>query len=279
MEEEHTARAICPLIYFTTSKDLRKEIDQGIELLENVKIRRISEEDLKEVKGREIEDMMPGILSRLTTEAIVLEIGNIEDDPESEELLRKIENILLAMRLYKANQVFFKVIWLENSETRGLIFFDAHIPDLVTTRYSLEKKEIAGLRDLVKKIDLCDFDRNVSFRIACERFSRSYEKDEEDEIIIDFMIAFEALFLRGTTRLTNAGHFIGLGCSMLLGTNNEERENIKEFLVDAYKVRNDIVHGSQSVTYSIKVGKRTYEIEDIVLKLRDYLRQSIKKLI
>ena len=281
MKEMHKVKVICPLAYFEISRDLRKEIGQGIELIENVRLRRISKEEIKEVRKRKIRDMVPRVFSKFTSRSIVVEISNIEDDPESEEWERKVNNILLALRLFKANQIFIRVTWFENSETQCVSWSDASVPFLVTERYSLEKKEIADLRELVKRVDAIDFDKDTSLRIVCERFGRSYEKEDWDEIIIDLMIAFEALFLRGTNpnlNLSHTGLFIGLGCSMLVGMNNEERKNIGEFIVEAYKKRNKIVHGSDFKT-SFHVDSRVYEIEDFVVKLRDYLRQSMKKLI
>jgi hypothetical protein len=89
-----------------------------------------------------------------------------------------------------------------------------------------------------------------------------------DEKIIDFMIAFEALFLRGNT--SNKGLVIGTACSLLLGKTDEEREEIYDFFVKAYALRNKIVHGSQ-IDFT--------GINDTVLKLKGYLRKAILLLI
>jgi hypothetical protein len=64
---------------------------------------------------------------------------------------------------------------------------------------------------------------------------------------------------------------------MLLGRNDKERQSIDEFLVKSYNLRNSIVHGSESIT-SIQIDKQTYEMEDIIVTLREYLRESIKRL-
>lgn len=67
---------------------------------------------------------------------------------------------------------------------------------------------------------------------------------------------------------------------MLLGKNDKERQEIYDFLVKAYKIRNDIVHGSEFITsIQMQVGDKTYGIQEVVVQLREYLRESIKKLI
>jgi hypothetical protein len=52
-----------------------------------------------------------------------------------------------------------------------------------------------------------------------------------DEKIVDFVIAFEALFLRDNT--PNHGLVIGTACSLLLGKTDEEREEIYDFFEEA----------------------------------------------
>jgi hypothetical protein len=299
MGENLMFKAICPLFDFGISQvlignhtaeeateyfgELRKRIQDGIDILDDVKIKSVDVSDLKRLKDayRWMDDLT-SILSRVSSNMFALEILQQEDNPT--ELEKKIYKILLAMRLYKKEEVFCKVIWFRgNPETdTRLTFLDAPIPETTTlnlSQYSLEIKNIANLRKLADKVNLIDFDKRPTLRIACERFSRSYEEHREDEKIIDFMIAFEALFMKGKEKVNGGGQFIGLGCSMLLGNDDEEREEISQFLANAYKIRNDIVHGRQFVTSSIKVGNKVYEINDFISKLMGYLRESIKKLI
>lgn len=153
----------------------------------------------------------------------------------------------------------------------------SYTPVLGKLPYSVRIDEIEGIKRLACRINKIDFNKRKSLRITCERFSRSFVEHREDEKIIDFMIAFESLFLKGKTVPSNTGQFIGLGCSMLLGKNDKEREEINEFLVEAYKIRNKIVHGSELVT-PITIHNETWEMEDFISQLREYLIESIKKL-
>ena len=222
--------------------------------------------------------MWAGTLAHISMRTFVIEILQKGENYEEAEL--RIYKILLAMRLYKEDDVFVKVIWYEKeSKVSTLTILDPPLPERMPLPYVVDLKEINNIRKLTKKLDTTDFNKRISFRIACERFNRSYEEHKDDEKIIDFMIAFESLFLKGEKAPANIGQFIGLGCSMLLGNNDKEREEINEFLVRAYTVRNKIVHGSEFIANSIKIRNETYEIEDFISQLQEYLRKSIKKLL
>lgn len=293
MNDDSTFKAICPLINFQISEvpignqthketmeysdTLTKRLEQGIEIWKNAKIRRINEKDIGAMKKFGAINYWAGI-SRITRRSYVIEIL-LRSVDEQGEVLRKIYHLLLAMRLYKANDVFCKVIWyVDNAKIKSLTIIDPPVPEMMELPYTIQIDEIDRIKKITNTIDKIDFEKRPSIRIACERFSRSFEEHREDEKIIDFMIAFEALFLRGKTAPPNTGQFIGLGCSMLLGKNDKEREKINEFLVEAYKTRNKIVHGSEFVT-PIKIRNKQWEIEDFISELQEYLRQSIKKLI
>ena len=293
MHNESVVKAICPLFNFKISEALignhtrgetrkyfsriRKTIEEGFQLLNNIKIRRIEEKDLDNIKKYGISPSMAGIFSRINPRTFVIEI--LLKKVEIKKTLLKIYKVLLAMRLHKPDDIFCKVIWFEKkSKVKTLTIIDSPLPDRRGLPYSLEVDEIEEIKELANKVDKINFDNRHSLRLACERFSRSYEEHREDERIIDFMIAFEALFIRGKRAPSRIGLYIGLGCSMLLGENDKEREEIYEFIVKAYNIRNRIIHGSEFIT-SIQIDDKEYEIEEFILQLQKYLGESIKKLI
>jgi len=296
MNNDSIFMAICPLFNFEISEvlvgnhtreetteyfnALRKRIEQGIEILNNVKIRRIKKEDIDRIREFGISPPMAGIFSRINMRTFVIEI--LLKELNIKKILLKIYKVLLAMRLHRASDIFCKVIWFEKkSKVNTLTMLDSPIPEphaRTRSPHSMEITEFEELKKLANKIDKIDFNERNSLRIACERFSRSYEEHREDEKIIDFMIAFEALFLKGKKVPSKIGLYIGLGCSMLLGKNDKEREEINEFLVKAYNIRNRIVHGSEFIT-SVQINNETYKIQDFIFQLQKYLRESIKKLV
>ena len=113
--------------------------------------------------------------------------------------------------------------------------------------------------------------------LAIKRFEHSYEAIDLDDKLIDLIIAFEILFLKGKAGNIPVGVVIGVGCSMLLGENDEERETIYEILLKAYSIRNKIVHGKEYPEYT-NIDKK-YSIYDLVYTVEDYLRRAIKKLL
>ena len=64
---------------------------------------------------------------------------------------------------------------------------------------------------------------------------------------------------------------------MLLGKNDQERDEIHKFIMKAYEIRNKIVHGSEFNT-SIKMKSGEYELNKFVLQIQDYLKESLKSL-
>jgi len=294
MNGDSVFRAICPLFNFEIPEvlfrnhtcmenvehfeTLRKRIEKGIKILTDVKIRQIRKEDLDSIRKFGISPPMAGIFSRVNVRTFVIEI--LLKELNIEKTLLIIYEVLLALRLHRANDIFCKVVWFEKkSKVKTLTIIDSPLPEIIGSPYSIKTNEIIEIRKLANKIDKIDFHRKSSLRIACERFSRSYQEHREDEKIIDFIVAFEALFLRGKKPPPRIGRYIGLGCSMLLGKNDKEREEIDEFLVKAYNIRNRIVHGSEFITsIQIQIANNTYEMKGIVSQLQKYLRESIKEL-
>lgn len=285
-------KAICPLYNFQISealsglhtreesveyfKILEERLEEGFGVLDNVKIRQITKEDIERVKRLPFFQTYVAYLHKVNYRTLVIEVLQREQDSREAQL--RIYKVLLAMRLYRSDNVFCKVIWYEeNSMVSMMSILNPPLPEIMGEPYAIEINEIEGIRKLARKIDKIDLRKRNSLRIACERFSRSYEDRREDDKIIDFLIGFEALFLKGKKAPSRKGLYIGLGCSMLLGRNDKERQSINEFLVKAYNLRNNIVHGSKPIT-SIQIDNEAYEIEDIIIKLREYLRESIKRL-
>ncbi|MHC3130307.1 MAG: hypothetical protein IBV52_09560 [Candidatus Bathyarchaeota archaeon] len=65
---------------------------------------------------------------------------------------------------------------------------------------------------------------------------------------------------------------IAIACSTLLGKNNEEREEIKDYLSRAYSMRNCIVHGSDISETN------PFELVEEISERRDFVNTSLKEL-
>jgi len=104
-----------------------------------------------------------------------------------------------------------------------------------------------------------------SLQVALSRFHSSY-RGEPEERIIDQMIAFEAICLEGEQELQ---YRLALRVACLLGGDAKTRNSIFKDMRNAYRLRSAIVHGSHRMAQK--------ELEDILPKSEEYLRQSIRK--
>ena len=277
MTQESNRIAIYPLFSFEVSEGLEEKIRNGYQFSNKVKLRKISIEEIE--RFRKTFPLLWGdgayLIYHINSETYVLEIEGGNDWEEG----RLVYEVVLAMRLHKPESVYYKIFRVEEGpKTIAIGSINPSIP-LRYEKYVIDNEELGKIDDLVSKITKLDLEKNNSFRVACERFSRSYEERRDDDKIIDLAIAFEALFVdKDISKLEFMGKFVGIGCSMLLGYNSQDREEIKQFLTKTFVVRNDIVH-SLKLNASIKMNNKEYTTEQFVVQLQNYLRDSIKKLI
>ncbi len=112
----------------------------------------------------------------------------------------------------------------------------------------MKSGETEGFKEFYRK-SLRVTDRRIF--IALERFNLAYEKKRFEDNIIDYVIAFEALF--GTMQ-NHIEMEIGLKAGFLVGDSKEEITEIYKFMRDIYGLRSSIVHGKKKK----KINKRVY---------------------
>jgi hypothetical protein len=262
---------ICPLFNF----ELKEESEQEFQISDQIRLRRMKTDELAKMKKLPFSYFLGESYALLNVQTFVFEIksDNFQDAD------RLVYEVLLAMRLFKTGSVFCKHFWiLENSKIRQFFSINPPIP-WAKSNYLLSIDEIDEIKKLLEKIIQIELGKNKSFRVVCERFSRSFEERRDNDKVIDLAIAFESLFTDENTSRSNVmGELIGLGCSMLIGTNQKERDEIKQFLIKAFTIRNKIIHGSEVKTPLI-INNQKYQMSDVSSQLREFLRASIKKLI
>jgi len=79
-------------------------------------------------------------------------------------------------------------------------------------------------------------------RTAIERFSNVYRKGFQGDLLIDYMIALEALFSDNSEGI---GYKLGCRVPVLACEKIEERKRTREYVRTAYQIRSKLVHGSQ----------------------------------
>jgi len=253
-------------------KKREKQLVEGIDLFNGVKARRTSKEDFEDFKAT---PMFLALSKKIPLGMFVLEKYITIEKEHEFDIDQIMRNIVLALRLLKKGYVYGSlVVYILVSEKRLLTsssIDEQQRQELLGYRYTLNFDEIPTLKKLIKKIQKINFSKRKSLHLACKRFQRAYEKGDAEDQLIDFMIAFEALFLKGEKAMSPAGQIIAIACSTLLGRNDEEREEIRSFMNKAHTIRNYIVHGAEY--------KKKFEIFDFVPKIEGYLRESIKKLL
>ncbi len=262
-------------------KERNKKVVKGINLVDGVKLRLASKEDFEDLNTVCQGPFGPAKKYSPRTYVFVKHFKG-EVDYEVEQVIR---NTLLALRLLKdgyvsAGPIFYIVI----SEHRRLSLTTFDEEESNRDRmlgYALKFNEIPTLRKILRKLQAVDFAERKSLNLACRRFARGYEEKDPEDRLIDFIIAFEALLLKGEKRVPSPGKAIAIACSTLLGKNEEQREQIKRTLTEAYSIRNCVVHGSD-LPRTKPDSESEFQmdtLDDFVSEIEDFLRESIKKLL
>lgn len=287
-------KVICPLINFQIQnvlightemsseqvmnffKERERQLVEGIDLFDGVKIRRLSKEDLDDFKTN---PTLPPYIMTLPVNFVLEKYITVENEHDF-QLDPILRNVVLALRLLKKSYVsgssVFYVLVSEKRLLNSRSCEEEPRHEFWGFKYALNFDEFPALKEILEKIQGIDFAKRKSLHLACKRFQRAYEESDAEGQLIDMMIAFEALFLKGEKAVSPAGQIVATACSILLGKNDEEREEIRRFLTKAYSVRNCIVHGSE---YQKPIINKEYDIPEFVSKIEDYLRESIKKLL
>lgn len=288
-------KVICPLINFQipniltgpfkiTTEEIGKilhnrkeQLIKGIEIIDGVKIRRISKEDIDEIKRYPF--TIPSIES-LSSVQFVLEKNIIVDKQHDFQVDSIMRNTILALRLLKpgyvsGNYIFYislsgKSRLTEWSREEGQRLNYLGFP------YVLNFDDIPTLKSLVRKLQKIDFTKHKRLNLACKRFQRAYEEQDPEDQLVDLIIAFEALFVRKEIKGASKKQKIVNACSSLLGKNEKERKKIRNILSEAYSIRNHIVHGTE---YQKKKADDMDYFPNLVSEVENCLRESIKKLL
>lgn len=185
---------------------------------------------------------------------------------------KKIENLVKTFRLFKSGNVRNDFYILVPSDLAGGYMTNGYITQRGFLNYHFSSSEIKDFLEFQKNLTtLIPNELNKNNRcieIAIRYFNFANERDSNEDKMVDYIIALEALYLNGdhgefTYRLAHRA------ASMLGSTFDGRRETFKK-VKDAYNLRSQIVHGN----YDPKKGEITNEE---VEKVNNYVRISIVK--
>jgi hypothetical protein len=99
--------------------------------------------------------------------------------------------------------------------------------------------------------------------------NKSFIESYLEDTLIDLMIAFEASVFEGEDNRPR-NKTMALAIAMLIGTNENERRRIRTKLLEAYPMRNRIIHSLKS---------EPNITTELVSEITQYFRRSIKKIL
>jgi len=248
-------------------------IRTGYDLIPNkLQLRLLTEEEKREIALHPLLSSTP--LIHPVERYFVLESKNTTTN-DILNANHPIKKGLLAFQLLKPGGVFLEGIYLFNPTTGKIQGKMQTLPiPPVHIMYEFILYEINNVISILNRLQSIDLETNHSLRIACDRFSRSYNDVHSEDKLIDLCIGLEALFFKDVKkryrRVSGRGMTIGLACSMLLGKNDAIRNEILNNIIEAFEKRNDVVHGEVT-----DIG----EIYKCASFIEDYLRRSIFSLI
>jgi len=173
--------------------------------------------------------------------------------------------VIIALRILKSSAVYRD----NKIETRSITF---QPQSGITTRAPFFENIVIGEECNVEEEDIDNLkkifvflvnNRNSRFIVAQRRLSLGIERKGLEDRIIDYMVGLEALYLPdGNQELSFR---LSLRVAFILFSDSSIRKENYYFLKEMYKIRSNIVHGSN---YNLN--------EEQVKKVEDLLRRSLK---
>jgi len=177
-------------------------------------------------------------------------------------------NQLRLLRLFKEGNPIMRYAFLYYEKDQGVEITNVaeERPIADNTQFALADAEIPEAQVFIDEHRLPFTDSFI--QLAFESFDLSYEIPEPGLAFLSLMIAMEALF-SPKDNYSEITHRISRNTAVLLGKDQEDGAKVFEDMKDLYKKRSKIVHQ----------GKRAAVTRQDVLKLRQYVRETIKEAI
>ncbi|MGD0177713.1 MAG: hypothetical protein ABSC50_12915 [Candidatus Bathyarchaeia archaeon] len=197
--------------------------------------------------------------------------GNITPDSSDTELNvdELIGKVIAALRLFKFGVLGFNLVWilpLIDTPVVGTRLGSATLGyrRYVGRPYLLGAGEAVELKDFWKKIAPINLGGSDPLAIAIRRFNYAYERDKPEDRLVDYLVAFEALFFK-TGEFGEFRHKLASRVARFVARDYDQRKQVFKTMGDFYDMRSKVVHG-EYVTID----------EGFVNNVEDLLRLSIK---
>jgi len=249
-----------------------------IQLNDNLFVRRLDETDRKRLMN-----LSPVLKNDYRLQTVLSETWFvIEKRWQPDEFLSWDEcspyanDVVLALKLLKSGGVNAPTAFLLDSTNKSFgVSNPAPRIDLGES-YFLEEQEVSTFVELWKKLRSVKKEK-PHLEFPLDQFTKAFEEEHTEYIIVDFMTAFESLVFYGRDKTPRPiGRAIGIEMGKLLGKNKEGRSEIEQDLETAYQLRNAVVHGH------LRKRLQKYDAEqgtELIFKVEDYLRFALRKLL
>lgn len=202
-------------------------------------------------------------------------IGEGNTTPIGSLVREQITDVVTALRVFKPGMTGFNFIESVPLQSSVLIPGIESVGGLSTQpyrwdKYSLTHKETSQVAVFFKVYKEAKPSLPNYIIVAIKRLEYAYARLLPQDKLLDYMIAFEALFLKGDEE-QELSYRLSLRSAYFIGSTTEERKSIFEFIKNAYRVRSKTVHGDR-----IQDGGANKEF---VQQIEDKLRESIKKIL
>lgn len=195
--------------------------------------------------------------------------------------LTEENDLVNALRLYGADTVYYSDIifrtpeWLFSDERVFRTRMHAHVP-LVC------EQDETWLLEFSKFWLLLQNDRITKRKAliqAIRRFGYALERPINEDRLVDFIIACESLFLSDSPAKGNLSKTLSARVAYLLSSNSAEGTKIFHTIKQAYKFRNNVVHGSsQTIRLKDEHGD-PIELEQFLGIIQTYTHRALRLMI
>jgi len=196
---------------------------------------------------------------------------------KQEDLTPHIERIITALRLFEKGSVQYSAILRYPKVWRTSWGSSGHRRAIHGPLYKLTNDDVKSLKAFWSKFKSLNIQNHPFLDVAIRRFNFSYDRRLPEDKLIDFITAFEALFLKGVEG--ELSYRLALRCAYFLGKDEEERKKIFGTLRGAYDARSKIVHGEPILSKSFNkiLNKLNLKsLAELSMQVEEYLRKSIK---
>lgn len=197
-----------------------------------------------------------------------------------EEIINKFQYLNCFFKIFKPESIGLPfcqhyIVEKENKLTGIGFLSEPRVSFYEETPYILEKFEISKLKIFWKNYHKLIQKKHSSFNVAIRRFYILNQKFDQEDKLLDILIAFEALFLSETAELS---YRLSLRISKFL-QEEYDSASLFDFIKRVYSIRSKIVHGSPIKSKDLKFNEDQLTLKIFNADLIEILRKALNKYI